>query len=99
MKYNNILETIGKTPMIKIQKLNPNPNVSIFAKLEGNNPSGSVKDRIAKYMIEDAERRGLLQSGKVILEATSGNTGIGLAMAAAFKGYKFIAVMPKSASV
>ena len=99
MKYNNILETIGKTPMIKIQKLNPNLNVSIFAKLEGNNPSGSVKDRIAKYMIEDAERRGLLQSGKVILEATSGNTGIGLAMAAAFKGYKFIAVMPKSASV
>jgi len=99
MRYSNILDTIGNTPIVKIQKLNSNPRVSIFAKLEGNNPSGSVKDRIAKYMIEEAERRGLLQSGKVILEATSGNTGIGLAMVAAFKGYKFIAVMPKSVSV
>lgn len=99
MRYNNILGTIGKTPIVKIQKLNPHPLVRIFAKLEGNNPGGSVKDRIARYMIEGAEKNGLLRPGKIILEPTSGNTGIGLAMIAAIKGYKFVAVMPESASV
>jgi cysteine synthase len=99
MIYKNILDTIGSTPLVKIQKLNPYSGVEIFAKLEGNNPGGSVKDRIAKYLIEDAEKKGLLNRQKIILEATSGNTGIGLAMAAAFKGYKFVAVMPESASI
>jgi len=99
MVYQSILDVIGNTPIVKIQKLNPNPRVSIFAKLEGNNPGGSVKDRIAKYMIEEAERRGLLRPGKIILEATSGNTGIGLALMAALRGYKFIAVMPKNAGI
>ncbi|MBL7150599.1 cysteine synthase family protein [Candidatus Microgenomates bacterium] len=99
MRYSNILDTIGNTPIVKIQKLNPNPSVGIFAKLEGNNPGGSVKDRIAKFMVEEAEKKGILRPGKTLLEATSGNTGIGLAMVAAFKGYKFTAVMPKSASI
>lgn len=95
MKYKNILDNIGNTPIIKIQKLSPNPKVNIYAKLEGNNPSGSVKDRIARYIIEKAERDGLLKKGKILLEATSGNTGISLAMIATLKGYKFIAVMPE----
>lgn len=99
MRYKNILDAIGKTPVVKIQKLNPHPRVGIFAKLEGNNPGGSVKDRIAKFMVEDAEKKGLLTKEKVILEPTSGNTGIGLAMVAAFKGYKFTAVMPENASI
>ncbi len=98
MKYKNILDTIGNTPMIAIQKLSPYRKARILAKLERGNPSGSVKDRVAKYLIEDAEKRGLLENGKTILEATSGNTGIGLAMIATFKGYNFTAVMPKNVS-
>ena len=98
MKYKNILDTIGNTLMIAIQKLSPYRKARILAKLERGNPSGSVKDRVAKYLIEDAEKRGLLENGKTILEATSGNTGIGLAMIATFKGYNFTAVMPKNVS-
>jgi len=98
MRYKNILDTIGNTPVVKIQKLNPNLQVSIYAKLEGNNPGGSVKDRVAKYMIEEAEERGLLSKDKIILEPTSGNTGIGLAMITAFKGYKFTAVLPANSN-
>ena len=80
MAYENILETIGHTPLVKINRLSPNPAVSIYAKLEGFNPTGSIKDRIALKMIEEAERNGTLRPGKTIIEPTSGNTGIGLAM-------------------
>ena len=98
MRYSNILDTIGNTPIVEIKKANPYSQVKIFAKLEGFNPGGSIKDRIAKYMIEDAEKKGLLTSTKTILEATSGNTGIALAMIAAIKGYKFTAVLSQNTS-
>lgn len=97
MKANNILETIGNTPVVKINKLFGNKNV--FIKLERNNPGNSIKDRIALAMIEDAEAKNLLKPGSVIIEPTSGNTGIGLALVAAVKGYKVILVMPESMSV
>jgi cysteine synthase A len=97
MKYNNILETIGNTPHVRLSKLFPDHEVWI--KLERSNPGGSIKDRIALSMIEDAEQRGLLKEGGVIIEPTSGNTGIGLAMAGAVKGYRVILVMPESMSV
>ena len=97
--HNNILETIGETPMVRIQHLNPNPNVEILAKVEGFNPSGSIKDRIALKMIEHAEAEGTLTRDKVIIEPTSGNTGIGLAMVGAVKGYQVEIVMSESVSV
>lgn len=97
--YNNILECIGKTPLVKINTLNPNPSVSVLAKLEYMNPGGSVKDRPALKMITEAERRGELTVEKIIVEATSGNTGIGLAMVAAVKGYSILLVMPETASL
>ncbi len=95
----NILESIGNTPIVSLEKLNPNPRVKVFAKLEGSNPGGSVKDRIAYYMIKDAEESGELKPGDTILEPTSGNTGIGIAMVAAAKGYKVKLVMPECVSV
>ena len=98
MKYNNILETIGNTPHVKINKLFGS-NQNIYIKLERSNPGASIKDRIALAMIEDAEKKGLLNKDSVIIEATSGNTGIGLAMVAAVKGYRLILVMPESMSV
>lgn len=94
-----ILSAIGNTPLVEIKRINPLKEARIFAKLEGFNPSGSVKDRIALEMIEHAEQSGALKKGVTLIEPTSGNTGIGLAMVAAAKGYKFIAVMPESASV
>jgi cysteine synthase A len=97
MKANNILETIGKTPVVKLERLFKNRNVWI--KLERNNPGNSIKDRIALAMIEDAEKKGLLQPDSIIIEPTSGNTGIGLALVAAVKGYKVILVMPESMSI
>jgi len=97
MKVNSILETIGNTPHVKLNKLFPNRNV--YIKLERNNPGNSIKDRIALAMIEDAEAKGLLNKDSVIIEPTSGNTGIGLALVAAVKGYKLILVMPESMSV
>lgn len=97
MKYNNILETIGNTPHLRLKKLFPDHNV--WVKLERSNPGGSIKDRIAFSMINDAEKKGLLKSGSVIIEPTSGNTGIGLAMVGAVKGYRVILVMPESMSV
>jgi S-sulfo-L-cysteine synthase (O-acetyl-L-serine-dependent) len=97
--YNNILETIGNTPIIKINKLNPNPQVRIYAKFEGMNPTGSIKDRIALKMIEQAESNGELNSSKTIIEPTSGNTGIGLAMVGAAKGYRVEIVMSSAVSV
>ncbi|WP_376777006.1 cysteine synthase A [Flavobacterium covae] len=97
MKANNILETIGNTPVVRINKLYENKNV--YIKLERTNPGNSIKDRIALAMIEDAEAKGLLNPDSVIIEPTSGNTGIGLALVAAVKGYKVILVMPESMSV
>ncbi|MCE5348040.1 MAG: cysteine synthase A [Bacteroidales bacterium] len=98
MKANSILETIGNTPHVKINKLF-NPGISVWIKLEKVNPGASIKDRIALSMINDAEEKGLLKPQSVIIEPTSGNTGIGLAMVAAVKGYKIILVMPESMSL
>jgi len=98
MKAQNILETIGSTPHLRINRLFGD-RAEVWIKLERTNPGGSIKDRIALSMVEDAERRGLLQEGSVIIEPTSGNTGIGLAMVAAVKGYRLILVMPESMSV
>jgi cysteinyl-tRNA synthetase len=96
--YKSIIEGIGNTPLVEICRLNPNKKVKIFAKLESANPGGSIKDRTALYMIENAEKRGELNHDKIILEATSGNTGIGLAMIAAAKGYKLCLTMSEAAS-
>ncbi len=92
----SVLNLIGNTPLVKVGK---NSGVAIYAKLEGFNPSGSIKDRIAKYMIEEAERRGVLKRGMTIIEASSGNTGISVAMVGALKGYKVKIVMPESMSI
>jgi cysteine synthase len=97
MKFANILETIGNTPHIRMSKLFP--NAEVWIKSERANPGGSIKDRIGLAMIEDAERSGALQPGGTIVEPTSGNTGIGLAMVAAVKGYRLILVMPESMSI
>ena len=99
MIYNNILATIGKTPLVKINRLTGKDDAIILVKLEKFNPGGSVKDRIAKYMIEHAEKEGQLNKDKVILEPTSGNTGIGLALVAAVKGYKVLFTMSESVSI
>lgn len=96
---NNVLELIGNTPIVRINKLNPNPKVNIFAKLEGQNPGGSIKDRIALKMLEEAEKAGKLKKDKTIIEATSGNTGIALAMIGAVKGYAVEIVMSDAVSV
>ncbi len=96
---NNILETIGNTPMVRINALNPNPDVNIYAKLEGFNPSGSIKDRIAAKMIADAERESKLKPGQTIIEPTSGNTGIGLAIIGIVKGYPVEIVMSEAVSM
>lgn len=95
---NNILETIGNTPLVRINRLNPNPNVRIMAKLEGFNPTGSIKDRIALKMVEDAIESGRLRKGMTIIEPTSGNTGIGLAMIGVVKGYEVEIVMSEGVS-
>ena len=93
-RYDDILDAIGHTPLVEIPRMSPNPEVRIFAKLEMLNPTGSVKDRVAKYLIEDLERRGLLRDESIILEPTSGNTGIALAMIGRRKGYRVALVMP-----
>jgi len=98
MKENSILQTIGNTPHVRINKLFPS-QFEVWIKLEKSNPGGSIKDRIALAMIEETEKRGVLKPGSIIIEPTSGNTGIGLAMVAAVKGYKLILVMPESMSV
>ncbi len=96
---HSILDYIGNTPLLEIRKLNPNPKVKILAKLEYFNPGGSIKDRIALYMIEEAEKSGLLTPDKTVIEATSGNTGIGLALVCSVKGYKLLLTMSESVSV
>ncbi len=98
MKFNNILESIGNTPHLKLNKLFSS-EYEVWIKLERQNPGGSIKDRIGIAMIEDAEKRGILNKNSVIIEPTSGNTGIGLALAACLKGYKIILVMPESFSI
>ena len=95
----NILELIGNTPLVRINHLNPNPQVTIYAKLEGDNPGGSIKDRIALKMIEQAEAEGTLTKDKTIIEPTSGNTGIGLAMVGVVKGYPVTIVMSEAVSL
>lgn len=97
MKFNNVLEAIGNTPHIRLSRLFPHHEV--YIKLERNNPGASIKDRIALAMIEDAEKKGILNKNSVVIEPTSGNTGIGLAMVCAVKGYKLILVMPESMSI
>ncbi|MGD0595792.1 MAG: pyridoxal-phosphate dependent enzyme [Acidimicrobiales bacterium] len=97
--YRSILDLIGNTPLVDVSALSPNPDASIFVKLEGQNPGGSVKDRPALAMIEDAERSGLLAAGATLLEPTSGNTGIGLAMVCRVKGYHLKVVLPSNVSV
>ena len=98
MIYNNILETIGRTPVVRINRLAP-AHATIYAKIESFNPGGSVKDRLAIGIIEDAERRGVLKPGQTVVEATSGNTGVALAMVCAAKGYPFVALMVETFSV
>ena len=99
MKIENILESVGNTPHVRINKLFASSNNEVWMKLEKQNPGGSIKDRIALAMIEDAENSGILKDGMTIVEPTSGNTGIGLAMVAAVKGYEIILVMPESMSI
>lgn len=96
---DDILQTIGMTPMVRINRLSPNPDVNIFAKLEGFNPTGSIKDRIALKMIEEAERSGRLRPSQTIIEATSGNTGIGLAIIGIVRGYPVEIVMSSAVSI
>ena len=97
-QYPTIESTIGHTPLVRLQRMLTNPNSVVLAKLEGNNPAGSVKDRPAMSMIREAEARGLIGPGDTIIEATSGNTGIALAMAAAIRGYRLILIMPSHMS-
>ena len=98
MIYEDITRTIGRTPIVRINRLAP-PQVTMYVKLEAANPGGSVKDRLALGIIEDAERRGLIKAGQTVVEATSGNTGIALALVCAARGYPFVAIMPESFSV
>src|SRR5579864_8674957 len=97
--HGSVLDLIGNTPLVDVSSLSPNPSVRILIKLEGQNPGGSVKDRIALSMIETAEKDGLLESGSVLLEPSSGNTGIGMAMVARLKGYHLKVVLPANVSV
>ncbi|MGK5553806.1 PLP-dependent cysteine synthase family protein [Actinomadura kijaniata] len=98
MRFDNLLDSLGHTPLVGLPRLSPSPEVRLWAKLEDRNPTGSVKDRPALYMIEQAEKDGLLSPGRTILEPTSGNTGISLAMAARLRGYRIVCVMPENTS-
>ena len=97
--HESVLDLIGNTPLVDVSVLSPNPDVRILAKLENQNPFGSVKDRIAKYMIEDAEKSERLRPGQVIVEPSSGNTGIALAAIARLKGYPIKVLLPENVSV
>jgi cysteine synthase B len=99
MRYDNLLASVGGTPLVGLPRLSPSPDVRVWAKLEDRNPTGSIKDRAALKMVEQAEKDGDLQPGCTILEPTSGNTGISLAMAARLKGYRIVCVMPENTSV
>src|SRR6201995_6009083 len=95
-RYGDIVQAIGNTPLVELKRLSPKPGVRIWAKLESRNPTGSVKDRVARALIEQAEERGLISPGQTILEPTSGNTGISLAMICTRKGYPLKVVMPEN---
>jgi cysteine synthase B len=97
-RYGDIVQSIGHTPLIELPRLSPKPGVHVWAKLESRNPTGSVKDRVARALIEDAEEKGAIGPGQTILEPTSGNTGISLAMVAKLRGYQLIVVMPENTS-
>lgn len=99
MSYKTLIQTIGDTPMVELTRYSPHARVKIVAKLEGANPGGSVKDRVALAMVLDAQKKGLLGTGRELLEPTSGNTGIGLAMLSAVFGYRFTAVLPEGVSI
>jgi cysteine synthase B len=99
MRYESLLASVGRTPLVGLPRLSPSPDVRLWAKLEDRNPTGSIKDRAALAMVEAAEKDGLLRPGCTILEPTSGNTGISLAMAAKLKGYRLVCVMPENTSV
>jgi cysteine synthase B len=99
MRYESLLASVGRTPLVGLPRLSPSPDVRLWAKLEDRNPTGSIKDRAALAMVEAAEKDGLLRPGCTILEPTSGNTGISLAMAARLKGYRLVCVMPENTSV
>ena len=98
MRFDSLLDSVGQTPLIGLPRLSPSPDVRLWAKLEDRNPTGSIKDRAALAMVQQAEKDGSLQPGCTILEATSGNTGISLAMAARLKGYRLVCVMPENTS-
>ncbi|HVU72946.1 MAG TPA: pyridoxal-phosphate dependent enzyme, partial [Mycobacteriales bacterium] len=99
MRYDSLLDSVGRTPLVGLPRLSPSADVRLWAKLEDHNPTGSVKDRAALWMVADAEKRGLLRPGATVLEPTSGNTGISLAMVCRQKGYRLVCVMPENTSV
>src|SRR5438309_7408779 len=99
MRYDSLLASLGNTPLVGLPRLSPSPDVRLWAKLEDRNPTGSIKDRAAYYMVQAAEKEGRLKPGSTILEPTSGNTGISLAMVAKLRGYRLICVMPENTSV
>src|SRR3954469_12434201 len=98
MRYDSLLDSVGRTPLVGLPRLSPSPDVRLWAKLEDRNPTGSVKDRPAIWMIREAEKAGRLKPGDTILEPTSGNTGIALAMVAKLQGYRLVCVMPENVS-
>jgi cysteine synthase len=99
MRYEDLVDAIGNTPLVGLPRLSPKPGVRLWAKLEGQNPTGSVKDRVARAMVEDAEKSGVLAPGATLLEPSSGNTGISLAVVARVRGYKLVVVMPENTSL
>ncbi|MDQ1682781.1 MAG: [CysO sulfur-carrier protein]-thiocarboxylate-dependent cysteine synthase, partial [Frankiaceae bacterium] len=99
MRYDSLLDSVGNTPLVGLPRLSPSADVRLWAKLEDHNPTGSIKDRAAFAMVEDAEKRGVLTPGCTVLEPTSGNTGIALAMVCKIRGYKLVCVMPENTSV
>ena len=98
-RYDSLIDSVGRTPLVGLPRLSPSSDVRLWAKLEQNNPTGSVKDRPALYMIAQAEKEGLLRPGVTVLEPTSGNTGISLAMVCRLRGYRLICVMPENTSI
>jgi [CysO sulfur-carrier protein]-thiocarboxylate-dependent cysteine synthase len=99
MRYEDLVDAIGNTPLVGLPRLSPRPGIRLWAKLEGQNPTGSVKDRVAKAMVEDAEKSGVLGPGATLLEPSSGNTGIALAVVARVRGYRLVVVLPENTSV
>jgi cysteine synthase B len=99
MRFDSLVDSVGRTPLVGLPRLSPSPEVRLWAKLEQHNPTGSIKDRAALWMVQDAEKRGLLSPGATVLEPTSGNTGISLAMVCSQRGYRLICVMPENTSV